>query len=65
MIAEPPSLDGANHDTTTEASPITPETPVGAPGTVAAGTGAFGEPTKVDLTSHSDFLVFAFDSNLS
>jgi hypothetical protein len=65
VIAEPPSLDGANHDTTTEASPPTPETLVGAPGTVAAGTGAFGEPTKVDLTTHADFFAFVFDSNLS
>jgi len=38
VIAEPPVLDGADHETTTEESPKTPDTPVGAPGTVAGTT---------------------------
>ena len=40
MIAEPLSETGAVHDTETDRSPATPETSVGAPGTVKGVTGA-------------------------
>ena len=36
VIDDPPSLLGADHDTTAEAFPALAETPVGAPGTVGA-----------------------------
>ena len=36
MTGLPPSLTGAVHDTVAEAFPATPETAVGAPGTVGA-----------------------------
>lgn len=38
MIAEPPLLDGAVHDTLAWPSPAVPVTAVGAPGTVAGVT---------------------------
>jgi len=38
VIAEPPVLDGVDHETTTDESPNTPMTPVGTPGTVAGTT---------------------------
>jgi len=38
VIAEPPVLDGADHETVTEESPNAPDTAVGAPGTVAGTT---------------------------
>src|SRR5919202_1675844 len=38
----PPSLAGAVHETVACASPAVAVTPVGAPGTVAAGTGGTG-----------------------
>ena len=38
VISEPPVLDGADHETATEESPKTPDTPVGAPATVAGTT---------------------------
>ena len=38
VISDPPVLDGADHETATEESPKTPDTPVGAPGTVAGTT---------------------------
>ena len=38
VIAEPPVDDGADQDTTTCVFPNTPDTPVGAPGTVAGTT---------------------------
>jgi len=38
VIALPPFEDGADHETTTEESPNAPDTPVGAPGTVAGTT---------------------------
>ena len=38
VTAEPPSDDGADHETSTEESPNTPDIPVGAPGTVAGTT---------------------------
>jgi sulfur carrier protein ThiS len=38
VIAEPPLLEGASQDTTTCVDPTTPETAVGAPGTVAGTT---------------------------
>jgi len=38
VIALPPFDDGAVQETTTEESPNTPDTPVGAPGTVAGTT---------------------------
>ena len=40
VMADPPMLDGAVHDTATEESPNTPDTPVGAPGSVAGTTAA-------------------------
>jgi hypothetical protein len=40
VIAEPPVLEGAVHDTTTWVEPNTPETLVGTPGTVAGMTAA-------------------------
>ena len=40
MIADPPFEAGADHDTPTCPLPGTPDTPVGAPGTVAGVTGA-------------------------
>jgi len=46
VIAEPPSLTGAVHDTTAEASPAVADTPVGAPG---ADTGAWITQVKVAL----------------
>jgi len=38
VIALPPFEDGADHETTTEESPNTPDTPVGTPATVAGTT---------------------------
>jgi len=38
VIPLPPFDDGADQETTTEESPNTPDTPVGAPGTVAGTT---------------------------
>jgi len=38
VTAEPPLSVGAVHDTTTCVDPNTPDTPVGAPGTVAGTT---------------------------
>jgi len=38
VIAEPPLLDGADHETVTCEVPNTPDTPVGASGTVAGTT---------------------------
>jgi len=46
VIAEPPVLDGADHETVTEESPNTPDTPVGAPGTVAGTTDADAEDAE-------------------
>ena len=39
VISAPPSSPGADHDTDTRPSPPTPNTDVGAPGTVTSGTG--------------------------
>jgi hypothetical protein len=68
VISEPPSLDGADHDTAAEESPATPETPVGGSGTVAgvgSGVTAFGLATSLELTTHREFFAVVFDSNLS
>ena len=46
VIAEPPVLDGADHETTTDESPKTPDTPVGTPGTVAGTTDADAEDAE-------------------
>ena len=46
VIAEPPVLDGADHETVTEESPNTPDTPLGAPGTVAGTTDADAEEAE-------------------
>jgi hypothetical protein len=46
VIAEPPVLDGADHETTTDESPKTPDTPVGAPGTVAGTTAPDAEDAE-------------------
>jgi hypothetical protein len=42
VIGEPPSANGADHDTATCWLPAIPETPVGAVGTVRGVTGALG-----------------------
>jgi hypothetical protein len=68
VTGEPPSLDGADHDTVTSVSPATPETVVGASGTVAGvggGVTALGLATGVERATQRDFLAFAFESNLS
>ena len=46
MIALPPFEAGADQETTTEESPNTPDTPVGAPGTVAGTTDADAEDAE-------------------
>jgi hypothetical protein len=54
VTEDPPVTDGATHDTTTLASPATPDTPVGAPGTssVTADTVPAGlEPAGVFATT--------------
>ena len=38
VTAEPPSDDGADHETTTDPALLTPTTPVGEPGSVAGTT---------------------------
>jgi len=43
VIALPPFEAGADHETTTDESPNTPDTPVGTPGTVAGTTDADAE----------------------
>ena len=50
MTAEPPFDAGADHDTTTEESPSTPDTPVGAPGTVAGTTAPEAEDAEPEPT---------------
>jgi hypothetical protein len=75
VIAEPPSLAGAVHDTVTRPWPtLVARTDVGAPGVVAGippgvgvgvGVTALGLDNDVERTTHRDFLAFAFDSNLS
>ena len=45
VIALPPFEAGADHETVTEESPKTPDTPVGTPGTVAGTTA----PEAVDV----------------
>ena len=56
MIAEPPLLAGAVHLTNTEPSPEEPNTPKGAPGTVAGSTAlealeAEPEPARLVATT--------------
>ena len=46
MTAEPPLDDGADHDTTADESPNTPDTEVGTPGTVAGTTAADAEDAE-------------------
>jgi hypothetical protein len=73
VIAEPPSLAGAVHDTVTRPWPtLVARTDVGAPGVVAGippgvgvGVTALGLDNDVERTTHRDFFTFAFDSNLS
>ena len=48
VIGEPPSEDGADHDTVTWPSPATTEVIVGAPGTVTGATGVAESETAED-----------------
>ena len=55
MTAEPPSLDGAVHDTDTWPSPAVPDTPVGAPGVVrgVAAVEAVAVPDPAAFTARN------------
>jgi hypothetical protein len=51
VIAEPPELSGADHETTTDESPNSPTTPVGRPGCVAGITAPVGSEASDTATT--------------